>query len=262
MNRFIFSKIASFICLCLVLSCVSNQKTTKTRKSRSHHNLAVSLIQKCQFAAALKELNQAVKLKPLDPYLYHSLGLVYFQFKKYNKATKLLQKALKLKPDFTPARVDLARSLIETNNIQSAIQHLKAAKEDLTYLQPENIHAHLGFAYYKQKQFHQAKKYFSVSRKIQPKNCAIALYYGKSLYFLNLFKKALPVFESSKTWCQNSPPSCTSPNFESYYFSALTYYKMGQLERAKNDLQIFLSKDLESNYRSQALNWMRKWKQK
>ena len=82
MNRFIFSKIAGFICLCLVLSCVSNQKTTKNRKSRSHHNLAVSLIQKCQFAAALKELNQAVKLKPSDPYLYHSLGLVYFQFKK------------------------------------------------------------------------------------------------------------------------------------------------------------------------------------
>ena len=259
MSRAIFSKIAGFICLCLALSCVSNQKTAK---SRTYHNLAISLIHKCQFAEALKELNQAIKFNPLDPDLYHSLGLVYFQFKKYDKATKFLQKALKLKPNFTPARVDLARSLIETNNISSAIRHLKIAKEDLTYANPENIHAHLGFAYYKQKQFHPAQRYFSVSRKIQPQNCAVALYHGKSLYFLNRFTAAMSIFKSAKTWCQNAPPTCTPPTFESYYFSALIHYKTGQLKKAKQDLQIFLSKDLESDYRSQALNWMRKWNQK
>ena len=253
-------KITLFVCIFSVsLSCVSRHKLLK---SQSHHNLAISLIQKCEFAKALKELQEAARLKPLDPDLHHSLGLVYFQFKKYQKATDFLQKALKLRPKFTAAQVDLARSLIEINSTGLAIQHLTEAKEDLTYTSPENIYANLGLAYYRQKQFHKAQKYFSVSRKMKAKACIVNLYYAKSLYFLNRFKDALAVFESIKTSCAKKYKICALPNFESYFFSALSYYKLGALKKAKQNMQTFLSKDKDSSYQKEAIDWMQKWTQK
>ena len=243
--------------LVLGTACVSRQNI---RKSQSHYKMAVSLIRKCQFPSALSEFKVALKLRPSDPYLHHGLGLVYFQFKKYKLTLKHLKKALDLKPNLTAARVDLARTLIEIGRLPQALSELKKAENDLTYLHPENIHAHLGFAYYKQGKFKEAARHFSVSRKIKAKECLTAVYHGRSMYFLNQFSLASGLFESAKTWCEKSPPACAKPIFSPYFFAALSHHKMGQTAAARRSLQAFLSKaGLDSRYRKEALNLINQW---
>ncbi len=257
----IFSKKAliAIILMMLITNCVS---PNTVRRSRSHYKLAVSLIHKCQLPSALGELKKALRLRSIDPDLHHGLGLVYFQFKKYDKALKHLKKALWLKKDFTVARIDLARCLIETSDISKALWHLEQAKKDLTYLHPENIHAHLAFAYYKQGQFPLANKHFTVARKIKNADCITAMYHGRSLYFLNQYSKAIDIFERAKSWCVNQPPACKAPVFTPYFFASLAYHKQGKKARALKDLKLFLTKALKSPYYKEALDLMKLWSNK
>ena len=202
-------------CLFLI-SCVSTEKQVK--KAELHHQLALSLMKKCQYPAALTELRKAIELKSKEPLFYHSIALLYFQFKKYEKTIQYLKKALRLNPDFTSARIHLGRSLVEVNKWQKGMAELKKAKEDLTYRYPENIHTHLGVAFYKRKKYFEAEKHFHVARAVKGEDCHTALYHAKSLYFLGQFQKALTILEPSKKWCEKNFSSCSSPSVDSYFF--------------------------------------------
>ena len=244
--------------LLFLTSCVSVEKTVK--KAELHHQIALSLMKKCQYPAALAELNKALKLKGKDPMIHHSIALLYFQFKKYDKSVEHLNKALELSPGFTEARVHLGRSLIELGKWQQGLKELQKAKKDLTYRYSENIHIHMGLAYYKKKKFSLAEKHLSVARTVKKEDCFTALYHAKSLYFQNQFQKALAILELSKRWCKASPSLCTSPSFDSYYFAALAYNKLGQRQKAFLNLQIFLSKAKKSEFLKAAKKQMNLWK--
>ena len=240
------------------LSCVSHEKQMK--KAELHHQMALSLMKKCQYPSALSELNKALKLRKEDPVFHHSIALLYFQFKKYGKSVKHLNEALKLNPGFTDARVHLGRSLIETGKWSQGLKELQKSKEDLTYRYSENIHAHIGLMYYKKKNFSLAEKHLSVARTVKKEDCFTALYHAKSLYFQGQFKKALAILEPSKHWCEKNLPLCSDPSFDSYFFAALAYNKTGQRQKAFLNLQIFLNKAKNSEYMDEAKKQMKLWK--
>ena len=254
-----------FIYVLLILSvfltsCASKEKFSK--KAGLHHQMALSLMQKCQYPLALVELRKALKLREKEPLFHHSIALLYFQFKKYKKTIEHLKTALKLKPDFTDARVHLGRSLIETGKWEKGLAELKKAKEDLTYRYGENIHIHIGMAYYKRKDFAQAERNFSVVRVVRKKDCFTSLYHAKSLYFQGYFQKALDILEPSKTWCEKDIPVCSSPSFDSYFFAAVIYNKRGQRQKAIFNLQIFLNKAKDSEHLAEAKKNIKLWKKK
>ncbi|MDE0120064.1 MAG: tetratricopeptide repeat protein [Bdellovibrionales bacterium] len=244
--------------LCVFLtSCVSTEKQVK--KAELHHQLALSLMKKCQYPSALTELRKAIELKSDEPLFYHSIALLYFQFKKYEKAIQYLKKALRLNPNFTSARIHLGRSLIEVNKWQKGVTELEKAKEDLTYRYPENIHTHLGLAFYKRKKYFEAEKHFQVARAVKKEDCHVALYHAKSLYFLGQFPKATAILEPSKKWCESKLPSCSSPSFDSYFFAALAYDKTNQRPKALLNLKTFLNKAKDSVYREEAKKYQKLW---
>ena len=258
MKKIFFNLFSFFIISLFLLSCVSNEKRIK--KADLHHQMALSLMKKCQYPTALAELSKAIKLEEKNPVLHHSIALLYFQFKKYDKSVQHLERALKLNPGFTDARVYLGRSLIETGKRDQGLKELQKAKEDLTYGYSENIHIHMGMAYYKKKQFSLAEKHLSVARTIKKQDCLIALYHAKSLYFQGQFKKALAILEPSKNWCRKALPLCASPSFDAYFFAALAYNKMGQRQKAFLNLKIFLDKAKDSEYRKEAEKQLNLWK--
>lgn len=241
-------------------SCVSQEKNIK--KAKLHNKMALSLMQRCQYPSALSELRKSVKLQPKQPMFHYSIALLYFQFKEYYKTMEHLKIALKLQPNFTDARVHLGQSLIEIGKIKKGIAQLKEAKKDLTYRYVENIYTHLGKAYYKNKQFTLAKKNFSMVRKIKNKNCFVALYHAKSLYFLKEFKQSLNILESAKILCKKDIPICSSPSFEAYFFTALILKKQGDIKKAIMNLQIFLSKTQTEKYVASAKKYIKNWKKK
>ena len=248
-----------FFLLYFVLgSCASNEKQVK--KAELHHKLALSLIKKCKYRMALAELQQALKFKSQDPLIHHSIALLYFQFTKYQKTLAHLRTALELKPDFTDARVYLGRSLVEMGQWEAGLKELKKAKEDLTYRYPERIHIHTGMAYYRGKKYKEAEKHFNVVRTMKKTDCFSALYHAQSLYFAGRFQESLKILEPSKKFCKVAPP-CSKPSFDSYYFSAQAYDKMGQKQKALFNLKTFLDKAHSDNpYRKKAEQTMRAWR--
>jgi len=209
----------------------------------------------------MKELRIALQLQPRSAKLHHDIALIYFQFQKYNKAVKHLKKSLELKPDFTQARVNLGRYLIEINKITQAIRQLKIAQKDLTYRYAENIHTNLGLAYYKRGQFDMAQQQFNVARKMNNQDCTTALYHGQSLYFLRKFNRAITIFEQTKTWCEpsNSSPCDQSQMDKAYFWTARTYHNMHQKQQAISHLKTLLSKYPKSKYQSKATNLIKRW---
>ena len=256
MNNFFLFPISLFIIFYLT-SCASREKQIK--KAELHHQLAVSLIRKCQNPAALKELKKALNLKPEDPFIHNSVALLYFQFKKYDKSLNHLRKALNIKPDFTDARVHLGRSLIETGKWKEGLKELNKAKEDLTYQSRENVHIHIGLAHYKQKNFFQAERHFGEARMVRTKDCMTALYHAKSLYYLNQYQKALNILEPAKLWCEKDLSWCASPSFDPYFFTALAYYKQGNKKKALFHLKVFLEKAKDSDYLEEAKKYQKWW---
>ena len=264
MKKIVFFNMHSFFKLYLVLflcltTCVSKEKEIK--KADLHYQMALSLVKRCQYPQALAELQKAIELKKDDPLLYHSLALMYFQFEKYDKTVQYLQKTLKLDPTFTDARLHLGRSLVEMGQWKQGMAELDKAKQDLTYGYSENIHIHVGVAHYKKKNFSEAEKHFDVARKVKKKDCSIALYQAKSLYFQGQFKKALVILEPAKQWCEKNLSLCSSPSFDSYFLAALAYDKLGQRQNAFVNLKIFLDKvEKDNKYLKEARKKMSQWK--
>lgn len=249
-----------FLCfLLLFTSCASREKQNK--KAELHHQLALSYMKKCQYPAALGELEKALKLKPKQPVFHHSIALLYFQFKKYDKSIHHFKEALRINPKFTDARVHLGRSFMEVHQWEKGLKELKKAQEDLTYRYPENVHTHLGVAYYNKKNFSQAEKHFSIVRTVKKEECSIALYHAKSLFYMGKFKKALDILEPAKLWCETNVPLCSPPPVDSYYFAALIYFKKGDKKKAISHLKIFLDKAKESVYLEEAKRKLKMWKE-
>ena len=250
------------LCCCafFLSSCVSVSSKKTEKKNQLRYNLALSLIKECKYRLALQELQQIVQVEKTNPVVFHSLALVYFQLKQYDQAIQFLQKSLELNPQFTVARVNLGRSLIEVEKLERGLNLLKQAEKDLTYPYPENIHNHMALAYFKKKDFKLAEKHFRVSRKVKTQDCVTSLYHARSLYFLKRFSEALDILKQSKNWCEAYVP-CSSPHFEAYFFLALVYNKLNKEREAIFNMNVFLNKaEKESPYYTEARNFLNLWR--
>jgi tetratricopeptide (TPR) repeat protein len=88
-----------------------------------------------------------------------------------------------------------------------------------------------GIIYFKRKQFAAAKIKFQKAIELQKDNCLASSYYGRCLYELKDHKKAAQALDQAVGFCQRSQFD------EPHYYSALTYYQMGQPEKAEARLQ-------------------------
>ena len=241
----------------LLSSCTMQEKQVK--KADLHFDLARSLIKKCKYPSALAEVKKALKIKK-EPEYYHIMALLYFQFKKYDKSIENFKTALKKNPKLTSVRIDLARSLVETNKVDQALKELEKAKEDLTYRYRENIHAQTGLAHFKKKNYKLAEKHFQTARVAKKTDCFLALYHAQSLYFSEQWDLALKILEPSKKWCKKPISSCDKSSFDSYFFAGLIYDKKGRRDKAFGNLKIFLKNAKESEHIPLAEEKIKLWR--
>lgn len=121
-----------------------------------------------EYTAALKNLLDAYKTIPNDPYLHNSLGLVYMAKERDDLAETSFKKALILKSDYIDAKNNLGAVYLKQKKWDLAIQCFKEVSENLLYATPEMPFSNLGWAYFYQKMYGQAKTYFKKSLEISP----------------------------------------------------------------------------------------------
>ena len=159
-----------FFALIFLVSCASKNLNTEHKKeiAIATQRLGEEYYNAGKFTAALKNLLEARKVLHNDPYLHNSLGLVYLAKERYDLAENQFKKALNLKPDYIHAKNNLGAAYLKQKKWNLAIQCFKEVLDNLLYATPEIPLSNLGWAYFHQKMYKTAKKYFRKSLEIRP----------------------------------------------------------------------------------------------
>ncbi|MEK7356381.1 MAG: tetratricopeptide repeat protein [Bdellovibrionota bacterium] len=240
----ILSMIAIAGLLCLSTSGCSTAKTKEESILRMRNGTA--LLEQGHYPEALRELLLAEKLDPSNAGIQNNLGLTYFLREKYDLAAKHLARAVDLKPDYSEARNNYGRVLIEQGQYTRAITELEKVIKDLTYTEPSRAWVNLGLARFRQKNYAGAKKDFTEAIKLNREDCLAHTLYGRSLFEMGKFEQAAPALD-------NAVVVCRAQKFdEPHYFSGLSYYKLGRTSDAVSRMEEVIKLYPGSRYATKA----------
>lgn len=205
-------------------------------KAELHLSIGTSHLNKGNYPSALSELLTAESLDDDNPVIQNNLGLAYFVRGKFTLAEKHLRRAIEIEPKYTEARNNLGRVLIDQGLYDLAIRELKVAVEDLTYATPDKSHSNLGLAYFYRGDYALALEQLKKSLGYNKSNCTAYHFYGRTLFELNQLETASRAFDQAVKICENRKFD------EPLYYSALSYYRLGQREQAVARFEEMLSR--------------------
>ena len=217
-------RVLAFLFFLSFLGCASLSE--QQEKAALHQKVGVSFFEAGNYPRALAAFLTANELDPDNASIQNNLGLTYFMRERYDLSEKHFRRALEIEPSFTDARNNFGRLLIEVNRFSEAEVELKKVLSDLTYPALEKVYINMGLCYFNQKKYDQAREYFLKAVEEKQDSCVANNYYGRSLFELNDYKRALPALDRAVSYCQKSLYD------EPHYYSALTNYRMGEVKRS------------------------------
>lgn len=206
-----------------ILTLVGCQTTSQDPKTALlYMDLGVNHLTKGVKEDALAAFLKAEKLDERNQEIQNYLGLTYLLFKKYSLASKHFQNALSLDNEYTEARNNLARALIEQGHEERARKELEIVFADLTYKNLAAANLNLGYSYFKQQRYREAIPYLEKSLRMHKNSCFAMSLYARSYSEIKDYKRSLPLFDLAM-------PLCQKINYdEAHYYGALAYFKSGQ----------------------------------
>jgi tetratricopeptide (TPR) repeat protein len=153
---------------------------------------------------------QVLKMRPDYADAYTNLGLVYYQWEKYDLAGQSLEKALAMSPE--DSRALYYRSLVERNQGQ-----LDAAVGDLLKviakfpLSPD-AHRELGFSYYQQHRYDLARAQYEAVQQIDPDD--LSAHYNLAILYRRLGMKDKAAEQSARFADEKDDPMANTATLE------------------------------------------------
>lgn len=218
----------------LIIVACTHLVSKNEEQAQLHLRIAMGHLQKESYPLALSELIKAHELDPENPLIENNLGLAYFYRERIDLAEKHLRKSLELDPKYTDARINLAHILIEKTSYEEAFTVAQKASLDLTYNQPQRSFMYMGIALFKKNQFTQAQKYLLKSIELQRDNCLSQNYYGRTHLEMNNYKAASQALDTAAGYCLSSQFD------EPQYYSGLSYFQLGDTQKAVDRLETLL----------------------
>jgi len=228
-----------------LLSCTS-PRTTDSERAGLHLQIGTGYLAKGQYPQAMAELLRAEQYDPKNPLILNNLGLAYFVRGRYQEAEAKFRAALKSAPRFSDAKNNLGRLLVDTQRAREALRVLQEVENDLTYEFQEKTWSNLGMAYFSLGQFKKAEEYLSRSLEVRRDNCTTASFYGRTLLEMKRLEQATMALDQAVEFCRNA-------RFEDpLYFSAMSYFSMGNKERSRARIDELLKEYPKSKYVTKA----------
>lgn len=227
------------------LGCATLTREDEER-SRLLLRMGVSQMEAGDYPNALRTMLEAEKLNPGDAVIQNNLGLAYFYRDRLDMSEKHLRLALKARPDYTEAVNNLGRILSERGKNAEAIALLRKAQGDLTYPKPAKISLNLGIAFFRHRQYDEAREQFRKTLEYGRDNCLAQSYLGRTHYELKDYKSAAEVLDRAVGFCKASQFD------EPHYYSALAFYQLGQREQAESRLEEVTKIYSQGKYTEQA----------
>ncbi len=156
--------------LLFLISCASKNISSekKIKIAVANQRVGEEYYNSGHYTAALKTLLEVYETIPDDPYLHNSLGLVYLAKLRYKLAEQHFKTALKIRPDYIHAKNHLGATYLKQKKWDLAIKCFEQVSDNDLYPTPEISLSNLGWAYFHQKMYKQAKFYFKKALDIQP----------------------------------------------------------------------------------------------
>lgn len=214
-----------FIVVCFFLTaCSTGEK--KQLLAKSYLDLGTSFYNEGRYPEALREITKAQKMDPHNPIILNGLGLTYHARGRTDLGIQALREALSIDPNYTEARNNLVRILIEAKDFKAAEKELAIVKKDLTYGALDKVYINEGLLYYDQKKYSRALEPFAKAIEYSRENCPAHNFYGRSLFEVKKYNEAAIALDRAVAFCQKTG------NDEPHYFSALAHYRAGDKRKA------------------------------
>jgi type IV pilus assembly protein PilF len=228
-----------------VVACASSSKADRDRAAL-HLQIGTGYLSSGQYPMAMQELLKAEQLDPKNPMILNNLGLAYFVRGKNKLAEEKFREAIGLDRRFSDAKNNLGRVLLDTNRASEAIKVLREVEGDLTYQFQEKTFSNLGMAYFNLGNFKKADDYLSRSLEIRRQSCTTADFYGRTLLEMKHLVQAAQVLDQAIEYCRQE-------RFEEpLYFSAMSYFSLGEKEKTRARLEELLKDYPKSKYVAKA----------
>lgn len=161
-------------------------------KARSHHNLALALIQSDELESAESELLRALEIDPTAEIIYQNLAILRLKQRKDTEAEAYLHQALNLNPDYAEARINLGGILRKRGLYKEAaeqfIQVLNKNPDDPV------INKNYGNAILRSGQPADALPYLEKSLLYSPEDIEVLLDKGEILSLLGRSEEAIGAY--------------------------------------------------------------------
>lgn len=168
MKKVLLTGICLLVPAILLAGCAFNKDNASKERAEASRNLGEAYMAEGNYTKALRELLQAEKMNPDDPYLQNDLGLTYLAKNDPKEAVDHFKQALKLNPDYSPARNNLGTAYIALEEWDQAVECFTLVKDDLLYATPYFPLTNLGYVYYRKKDYGTAEKYYKEALEMKP----------------------------------------------------------------------------------------------
>lgn len=200
----------------------------------AHASLGTAYSDRNMVDPAIKELQEALRIKPDFMKAHGNLGYAYYQKGWIDQAINEYKTAIKLAPDYTKGYYTLAVLYFKNGKLNEAFDLLQQAHEiDKTH---PMVNCQMGIIYCVREKFDNALASFSAAIKIDPENAEINYNYAVCLLRLNRVQEARMRFFKALEYNYSVP--------KVYYFIASTYDKDNDVQNAISYYQRFLSQSL------------------
>jgi tetratricopeptide (TPR) repeat protein len=168
----------------MVQLAANNPATTEPDKNEwmRWNNYGIALLNELQYAQAITAFEHVVKLRPDYPDAYTNVALANFRNERYDAAMESLNKALALAPGDARAVFYRASILRQQGNLEEAeALFLSVLKK---YPRMRDAHRELGYTYYQQHRYADAREQYELVQGIDPDD--LAAHYNLMLIYRRL----------------------------------------------------------------------------
>jgi len=222
------------------------KKKADKERAALHLQIGTGYLSQGQYPQAMAELLKAEQLDPENPLILNNVGLAYFVRGKIKQAEAKFRQAVKNDSRYSDAKNNLARVLIDQDRMDEGLKWLDKVEGDLTYQFPEKTAANLGMAHFKLGNYQKAEEYLLRSLQIRRQNCLTAHYLGRTLMEMKRTGESAQMLDQAVEWCRASKFE------EPLYFSAMSYFTLGEKEKSRARLEELLKDYPKSKYVAKA----------